>query len=133
MKYLSIIKYILLILSVIFTIYGVVSEAGLDTMLWFAYALIGLAILSSVCMPLVGIVQNPKSAAKSLVGVALVAVVFLASWALSDTTPIKVASGAMLDNPGELRFADMGLWSTYIMFAALLCTMVVTEIYKAFK
>lgn len=133
MKYLSILKYILLLVSVAFTAYGVASETGLDIMLYFAYALLGLTAVLSVGMPLIGVVQNPKSAGKSLIGVLLVAVVFGLSWVAADETPIKIASGEILDNIGELRFADMALYSTYVMFAGLLCTMVVTEIYKAFK
>lgn len=139
MKYLSIIKYALLLLSVVFVVYAIasfepnVAEGGIEAMLYWAYALIFLTIGLAVLMPLVGIAQNPKSAKKSLVGVLFLAVIFVVSWVLASDDPITLAGGTIVDNVMELKFADMGLWATYFTFAGVLLAIVGSEIYKLFK
>lgn len=142
MKYLSILKYVLLIFGVALTAYAVASfneadptqtDGGVGALLVLSAVMIALTAALTVILPLFGLLQNPKSAGKSLIGVALVALVLVVSYAMADDTPITLASGNILENSGELKFADMALWSTYIMFAGLLCAMIVTEIYKAFK
>lgn len=102
MKYLSIVKYILLLVSALFVVLGLMSDDNVGTMLMWAYVMLFITIGLAVLMPLIGIAQNPKSAMKSLVGIVLVALVFFISWALSDTVPIKLANGSMLSNAGEL-------------------------------
>ncbi|MEG1606601.1 MAG: hypothetical protein RR066_04785 [Mucinivorans sp.] len=133
LKYLSIIKYILLIVSAIFVVLGVTSDDNVGMMLNWSYLMLFITIGLAVIMPMFGIAQNPKSAMKSLIGIALVALVFFVSWALSEATPIKLANGSMLTNPGELIFSDMALWSTYIMFVGVIISIVFGEIYKLFK
>lgn len=142
MKFIPYIKYILLIASFIAVIAGMATydsdaprtvTAGLDFMFVFSFVMICITILTAIVMPLVGIAQNPKSAARSMLGLAILLVVFLVSYLLASTDPITLPSGAVLSSPGSLIFSDIALYSTYITFAAVILSIVGSEIYKIFK
>lgn len=142
MKLIPYIKYILLIASFIAVVVGMVTydsdaprtvTAGLDFMFVFSFVLVCITILTAIVMPLVGIAQNPKSALRSLFGLAILVVVFFVSYLLSSTDPITLPSGAVLDSPGALIFSDIALYSMYIAFAATILSIVGSELYKIFK
>lgn len=140
MKYLSIIKYVLLVASFVLVIFGATtfdplaaSNGALDTMLVWAAVMLILTAALALAMPLVGIAQNPKSATKTLMGLGVLAVIVLVSYALSSVEPLLMTNGKIVDNVAELRFSDMALYTTYIMFGVLLLSMIVTEVYKSVK
>lgn len=142
MKYLPYVKYVLLLLCVIAFIAGVASwdstddravTGGLDFLFGVSIALIVLSICSVVFMPLIGVFQNPKSAKGSLVGLLLVAAIFAVSYVMASADPITLASGKIIDNVGELKFADTSLYAMYFSFAGVILSIVGSELYKIFK
>lgn len=139
MKYLSIIKYVLLIVSAILVIAGAVTfvdgeeNTTLNLMLVWSFVMIVLTIALTVIMPLITVFQNPKSAVRSLIGLGLIVVVFLVSYALATDDPITLANGNVIDNSFELKFSDTALWATYIAFAGVILSILYGELYKVFK
>ncbi|MCH5306282.1 MAG: hypothetical protein J1E79_07360 [Rikenella sp.] len=135
MKYLPIIKYVLLIVSAILLIFGMVQGEGaaLDTMLVWSLIVVLLTIALTVIMPLIAVFQNPKSAVRSLIGLGILVVVFLISYALATDDPIKLASNKVIDNTFDLKFSDTALWMTYITFAGVILSILFGEVYKVFK
>lgn len=139
MKYLSIIKYILLIVSAILVMAGAVlgiedsESAALNMMLVWSFVMIVLTIVLTVVMPLITVFQNPKSAVRSLIGLGLIVVVFLISYALATDDPITLASGKVIDDSFALKFSDTALWATYIAFAGVILSILYGELYKVFK
>lgn len=139
MKYLSIIKYVLLVVSAILVIAGAVTfvdgeeNTTLNLMLGWSFAMILLTIALTIIMPLVAVFQNPKSAVRSLIGLGVIVVVFLVSYALASDEPIKLANGNIIDNSFELKFSDMALYATYIAFAGVILSILYGELYKVFK
>lgn len=139
MKYLSIIKYVLLIVSAVLVIAGAVTfvegeeNATLNLMLGWSFAMIVLTIALTVIMPLIAVFQNPKSAVRSLIGLGIIVVVFLISYALATDDPITLANGDVIDNSFKLKFSDTALWATYIAFAGVILSILYGELYKVFK
>lgn len=139
MKYLSIIKYVLLIVSAVLVIAGAVTfvegeeNATLNLMLGWSFAMIVLTIALTVIMPLIAVFQNPKSAVRSLIGLGIIVVVFLISYALATDDPITLANGNVIDDTFELKFSDTALWATYIAFAGVILSILYGELYKVFK
>lgn len=142
MKFIPYIKVILLIAGFLAVVAGVSTydsnapktvTAGLDFMFNFSVVLIALTAFAAILMPIVGIIQNPGKSVKSLVGLVIVVVVFLVAYALSSEEPILLASGKTLDNTFDLKFADTAIYATYFMFAGVLLSIVVGEVYKLFK
>ena len=139
MKYLPIIKYVLLIVSAILIVVGAVTfvdgeeNAAFDTMLVWSFVMIVLTIALIIILPLFAVLQNPKSAVRSLIGLGAIIVVFLVSYALSTDTPIPLASGKVIDDPFSLKFSDTALWATYITFAGVILSILYGELYKVIK
>lgn len=139
MKYLSIIKYVLLIVSAILVIAGAVTfvdgeeNTTLNLMLVWSFVMIVLTIALTVIMPLITVFQNPKSAVRSLIGLGLIVVVFLVSYALATDDPITLANGKVIDDSFQLKFSDTALWATYIAFAGVILSILYGELYKVFK
>ena len=136
MKYLSILRYALLIVSVAVVAIPFMTMTGdqpsVDTMLNFAGILLGFASLAALLLPAFNLAQNPKGAVRSLLGFAIVAVVFGIAFSMSDATPV-VTPAETYDNVLELRLSDTGLFATYFAIAIAFGSIVVLEVYNMFK
>ncbi|MBO5710933.1 MAG: hypothetical protein J6U99_01575 [Rikenellaceae bacterium] len=140
MKVLSIVKYLLLAVSVVLTVFVMFAAEGsgaqsssLDMVLYWSYFLLGATVLGVIVFPMINLIKNPKGAMRSLLGLALLAVVLLIGFALSSAEPVVTAANHVFDNVLELRLSDVGLYTAYIVFAATILTIVVTEIIKVIK
>lgn len=133
MKYLSIIRYILLVVSflvVVFYFAGITTNV--DTMLNWAYLLLGISIALAIVMPTFNFAKNPQGALRSLLGLVVVVVVLAVAYSMSDATPV-VTPAATYDNEMALRLSDTGLFTTYFAFGAAIVSIVVLEVYNMFK
>lgn len=139
MKYLQYLKIGLLLLGVIVCVLALLNNPAkgvypsLQFALTVAYIMLILAAAASVFMPLIGILQNPQGALKSLAGLAIVAVVVGVSYAMSSTEAVTLSGGKIYDSTIGLRFTDTALFTTFFAFGAVLITIVGTEFYRIFK
>lgn len=128
MKYLSIIKYVLLAFSVL-----TIILFNIDLMLYWAYILLALTLVTALAFPLANIVQNPKGAMRSVIGLAIVLVVLGISYALASDIPVVNAAGDVYDNSTTLKLTDMGLYATYTALFGTILIILYFEIRNAFK
>ncbi len=109
----------------------------LDTIMYWAYVLLGLATVAALLFPLVRLFTRPKEAVRSLISFAIIAVVVFIAYMLADDTVFTAAelpgySGA--DNvPDTLKFAGTMLWSTYLLLFGVMASILYVEISKVFK
>ena len=132
MKYLGIIKYVLMAISILTFVLYFAGAGDVDLMLKWMYVMLGLAVAAVILLPTYTLSQNPKGAMRSLVGLAIVAVVVGIAFALSSDAPVTTASN-VYDNPVGLRITDAGLYTTYFALAAAIVVIVVGEIRNVFK
>lgn len=104
----------------------------LALMLDWAYILLGVAVVAAILFPLVHIIQNPKGAVQTLIGLAIVVVVVGISYALASDAPIVTAVQTFAD-PFSLKFSDTGLYTTYAALTVAILAIVVGEIGNVFK
>ncbi len=142
MKFIPYIKVVLLILSALLFVVGVagfdsdnpmVVNVGLDLLFLFSALLLILTAIAAVAMPIVNIAQNPKSALSAGIGVGVLALVFIISYAFAGTDIIALPNGDVFNDPATLKFADTALFATYIFSGGAILSIVGTEIYKALK
>ncbi|MFI3299673.1 MAG: hypothetical protein R3Y49_07715 [Rikenellaceae bacterium] len=142
MKFIPYLKYVLLLLGVFAFGYGLSSydsanprevTAGLDFLLNLSAILVVITVVAAIAMPLISILQNPKKALTSLLGLVVLCAVFFVAYSMSSDEPIVLASGSVMDNVAALKFADTSLYAMYIAFAGVILSIVGTEIYKIFK
>ena len=91
-----------------------------DLLLNFTYVLFALAfiaaIVSAVTMFITKIAANPKSAMVAFIGVGALALLMILTYALGDTTPLKILGFDGDQTSFNLRLTDMCLYSSYILF-----------------
>ena len=142
MKYLSIVRYVLIAVSVIIIGLGVYNDPGViaadhpwvSTMLNWTYFVMGVAILLVVGMPIIGLIQNPIGIKRTLIGIGLLLVLVALAWVFGDSEPVVIAGGKeVYDNPTGLKVAGMSLFLLYLMLAGAILSIVFGEIYKQVK
>lgn len=150
-KYIKILLYVLLGLGVATLIYflvmsmvytspspdypiGTVGAAkGAQVLLLYTYVLFAIALIAALAFPLVNIIKNPKGAKKSLIGVGAMILILLVSYLISSDAPVVNSAGGFFTGSAELKLADMGLYTTYIMLFGAFLLIIGTEIWGSFR
>lgn len=124
----------LIIVSVALLIWGFTQGFGgnaVDILLYWTYAMLGIAVASWVIVGLiVGTKNDPKSLVK--IGVVLlgVAVLCLIAWVLAKGDPAIGYTGAPVTE-GTLKLTDTILNLTYIVGGAAIVSIIVGEVRMA--
>ncbi|MBR2227476.1 MAG: hypothetical protein IJ893_06350 [Bacteroidales bacterium] len=138
------ISWALLIISVVlaawaFTRYngghgGAPEENAVQTMLYWAYAMVILALIAVFC---IGIYVTAKTDPKSLVriGIALAAAaaLCLVAYVLASGAPALNLTSSKLPTAGELKLTDTVLNLTYILGAASVAAIVAGEVISGIR
>ena len=107
-----------------------------ETLMYFMYVMFGLCVLVTVLGALaqfgISLKDNPKAAVKSLLGLALFAVVLIIAYGMSSADPLLMASGETFTDASLLKLSDMMLYSIYGLFtiAAVATILNLTGIFK---
>lgn len=109
-----------------------------DPLLYWSYFLLVLIVVITIGFTLIGfvkqLIETPKSALKTLIPIALFAVIFIASWFLGSSEKISIIGYEGTENEGFwAQFSDMIIYSCYTLFAALVATIIGSSIYKKLK
>ena len=109
-----------------------------DPLLYWSGFLIVLTIGITLVLTLWGfikqLIDNPVSALKSLIPLALFAIIFIVSWFLGSAEKIDIIGYEGTDNVGFwAQFTDMLIYSISVLFVAIALTIVGSGIYKSLK
>tara|TARA_R110001583_G_scaffold48974_3_gene153450 strand:+ start:12104 stop:12553 length:450 start_codon:yes stop_codon:yes gene_type:complete len=137
-KYLNILTYVMLGLTVVFVAMfyfgGEVPNQAYqtpvytDSLIYWAKALFYITVGLSVLFPVLQIVADPKGAIKGLAGLAGLGLIILIAYSLSDGTLLNLPGYTGEDNNvGSLKFADTILYAMYILGVGAILSIVVTE------
>ena len=122
---------LLLVVSVVILVMGFLGgwkDGNVDTLLFWAYLMVGLAIAAVVVVGLIiGIANNPKSLVKMGIGLAIFAVICVVAYLVAPGTP---AANLTIEQPSAsmLKLTDTILYLTYFAGAAAVLAIVVGEI-----
>jgi hypothetical protein len=107
-------------------------DIGVNILLQWFYVILGLAVVCMIVFSIVSLLQNPKSAVQSLLGLAAVVVVVGISWALSSgetvVTPTKTYTDVSM-----LKLADTSLFAMYVLLAGAILAVIFGELRGFFK
>lgn len=143
-KYLNILTYVMLGLTVVFVAMfyfgGEVPNASYktpvytDSLIYWAKALFYITVGLSILFPVIQLVTNPKGAIKGLAGLAGLGLIILIAYSLSDGTLLNLPGYTGEDNNvGSLKFADTILYTMYILGFGAILSIVVTETLRKFR
>lgn len=117
LKYTKYILYVLFAASLVFIIgFFVNQDAMLDSFLYFAYILVGIALLAAFILPMYNLLNNPKGLKEMLLFFLLAAVLIGVSYALASGDPLVVKIDVEASK-NVLKLTDAGLILTYILSA----------------
>ncbi|TRX64577.1 hypothetical protein [Carboxylicivirga sp. M1479] len=143
-KILSIVLYLLLAITLVFAgmfFFGgeVVGETYYtplytESFLNWAKLLIYITAGVSVLFEVFHLVANPKNAMRSLISMAILGVIVLVAYSLSDATPLQLIGYNGPDNvPSMLTLAGTMLYGTYLLFGIVVSAILYTELSRLFK
>lgn len=135
-KGLAILKYALIGISLL-TLLGVFvltdDYKGVDLILVWAEIMLVFGVAVTLILSAINITKNPKGAKGSLIGVAVVAVVLVIAYLLSDASPLMLSDGEVYTSKLGLYTADMGLYTGYFAMGVALLAVIFGEIRNSFK
>jgi hypothetical protein len=103
-----------------------------DIMLYGAYLLVIVATLGAIVLPLISALSNPKSLLKSVLGIAVIGVVYLIGWAVSgDEVTAKYIQFDISSTSS--RVIGGVLITTYLLMGIAVISIVYSEIAKIIK
>lgn len=117
------------LLSILFA-FDVVSEGLLIT---WCYALIGIAVVTTLGFSLMGMASNPKKAKSALIGVAVLVVICAVSYVMSSDEVHSNMDGDILADAGTSQLSEGGLIAFYILGVIAIGSIVFAEASKLFK
>ncbi|MEM7548533.1 MAG: hypothetical protein AAF363_02595 [Bacteroidota bacterium] len=104
----------------------------IDFMLYLGYALVGVAAIAAIILPLISSLSDPKSLAKSGVGLVALLIVFGVGYALSGSEVTDTYAKFGVDE-GQSKLIGGFLTMMYILIIVTSVGIIYTEITKIFK
>ena len=141
--YAKIVKWIslaLLLISVGLSVWaftrfgGSGKEAAVNTMLYWAYAMLLLALVAVLCIGLyVAVKTDPKSLVRIGIAIAGAAVLCLVAYLLASGKPAIGFTGATPPTAGELKLTETVLNLTYILGVFAIVAIIFGEVFSAIR
>ena len=100
-----------------------------DIMIYMAYALLGIAIVVAIIMPLINSLSNPRSLLKGLLGVAFLLIVYGIAYAVSQAEVTSVYMKFGVD-ANLSKVVGASLISMYILLGLSILGILFSEVYK---
>jgi hypothetical protein len=103
-----------------------------DIMLYGSYLLVIVAALGAIVLPLINALNNPKSLLKSALGIVVIGVVYLVSWAISgDEVTAKYIKFDITSTSSQVIGGV--LITTYLLMGIAVISIIYSEIAKIIK
>ncbi len=107
-------------------------EAVINIGLYVSYVLLGIAILSSIVLPLINSLDDTASLIRAGIGVGIIIVLYGISWAISGNEVIDAYIKWDIGE-GISKAIDGALIMMYMLFIVAIGGIIYTEISKAIK
>ncbi len=105
-----------------------------DIMLYVSYALVGIAAVASILLPLIKSLDDPKSLMKTGLSIIGILVLFFVCYSISSDEVLPKFEGApFFLTPGMSQAVGGLMITTYVLTVIALGSIVVTEITKGLK
>ncbi|WP_307759708.1 hypothetical protein [uncultured Mediterranea sp.] len=114
------------------------EPAQTDLLIYWMYILFGVTVAVTLVAALyqlvTGFIDSPKTTLKSLLGVVLLVVIMIVSWAIGSGEPLVMPGYEGTENvPFWLKLTDMFLYTIYILMGITVLLIVGFGITKKFK
>ncbi len=109
--------------------------ANTDALLYLMYGLFAVAVIATIVAAIFqfgsALKDNPVSAIKSLIGLILLVLVMVVSWAMGSEETLRMPGYDGTENvPFWLKLTDMFLYSIYFLLGATVVAIILSSIWK---
>lgn len=104
----------------------------LDLGFYICYALLFIAIAAMVVFPVIHMLREPSLLLRSAIGIGVVVVLFVLSYALADSE-VNLKAAAVGITPTTSKLIGAGLIMFYITLVLSALALIYSEVSKAFK
>ena len=111
------------------------EPAQTDALIYWMYILFGIAVIITIAAAIyqfvTGFIDSPMTAIKSLLGLILIIVVLVISWAMGSDQPLVMPGYDGAENvPFWLKVTDMFLYTIYFLLGATVLAMLFSSVKK---
>ncbi|CCY51951.1 MULTISPECIES: hypothetical protein [Bacteroides] len=111
------------------------QPANTDALLYLMYGLFAVAVIATIVAAIFqfgsALKDNPVSAIKSLIGLILLVLVMVVSWAMGSEETLRMPGYDGTENvPFWLKLTDMFLYSIYFLLGATVVAIILSSIWK---
>ena len=111
------------------------QPANTDAVLYLMYGLFAVAVVATIVAAIfqfgTALKDNPVSAIKSLIGLILLVLVLVVSWAMGSEETLRIPGYSGTENiPFWLKLTDMFLYSIYFLLGATVVAIILSSIWK---
>lgn len=135
LKYLSLVKYVLLVLGVLTLVpMFTIDINSVDMMLLCAYVFFGIAVVLLIVLAALNFGKDSGgSKIGRWVGLGIIIVAVLSYFFLAKMDPVKLADGTVYSDALTLKGTDTMLYVAYVTFAAMIVVVIGGEIRNSLK
>ncbi|MEM9672234.1 MAG: hypothetical protein ACFB15_01270 [Cyclobacteriaceae bacterium] len=98
-----------------------------------AYALVGIALLAAVVLPLIQSISDPKSMLGTVVGIVIIAVIFFVGFSIATDEVTNVYVNNNVTEGTTSKMIGGAIITMYILVILAIVGIVITEVTKVFK
>lgn len=130
-KLYSIVLFGLLGVSVLLYILFILGAVDSGLLLNWGFLLMGIAAIVAVVFAIVGMAKDIKKASRSLISIAVLALIFGIGMGIASDETYKMGESVVASNVSQR--SEAGLITFYVMIILAVVAIIYTEISKAFK
>ena len=104
----------------------------IDLGFYVFYALLIIAVVLTVAFPIIHMLREPSTLIRTAIGVGVVVVLFVISYALSDSE-VNLKAAALGVTPTSSKLIGAGLIMFYVTLVGSVLALIYSEISKALK
>lgn len=131
-KILNIVLYVLIGISALLGVLFYSDSIASEILIYWCYALFVIGAITAIIFPIINMAKNPKGAKSALIGVGLLILVFVVSYALAgDEMTDKYTK--FISGPEASKRVSTGLIAFYILAVGAIVATVVSGFSKIFK
>ncbi len=131
-KSLAIVLYVLLGVSALLGVLFFAGSVDTEILIYWCYALFGLATAAAIIFPILGMAKNPKGAKSALIGVGALAVIFIVSYTMGGDEMLPKYE-KFISGPEASKQVSMGLNAFYILAVGAIGVTIFSGFSKLFK
>ncbi|MEO0331541.1 MAG: hypothetical protein AAF223_07630 [Bacteroidota bacterium] len=98
-----------------------------------AYALVGVALVAAIVLPIIQSISDPKSLLGTVVGLVIIAVIFFIGFSMASDEVTNVYMNNKVTEGTTSKMIGGAIMTMYIMVIIALVGIVITEVTKVFK